>query len=317
MLTGHLIEETTTAIASSGAGIVTLTAQSGIPAFVTLGNGPLEVCYSIHEPATGKYESGVGTYAYSGGVGTLTRTGPQHTFNGSSTYLKGPAISALAFTASPSAGAILIRLSPRQEDFAGSMTGRQTTIAGDGVYDTFPLSSHIWGANNGGGRQAMTLDREFYQCHYLEGPGLITGIRFDVATAGSNLKAALYDMGRTGLPKNKILDFPVIGVGSTGVTSETTPSTWTPVGGVWVRPGWYYIGLLSNNTSLVLKGAATQAANRPTPVGRKNGYGYSDTVWVGGSYASGLPNAPSLGSGTMIDIGAGAGNIFLGLRVAP
>ena len=166
----------------------------------------------------------------------------------------------------------------------------------------------------------MVADREYYVPYFLQSAGLLSGIQIEVVTllAASNLKAALYPCNSSGLPGNKIVDFNALSTGTTGFKTDTTTGTWSPAGPVWLTPGWYFVGLIDSSTPAIRGSAGSigGTASR-TPLGRKDSYGYGTHLYVAGSYSTGLPAAPSLGSATMVSGGTANSALWIGLKVTP
>jgi hypothetical protein len=310
MLEADIVEETTTSIATSGAGAVTLTAVTNKPRFSTVfGTGAVNVRYVIHEASTGKYERGKGNVASN----VLTRTRPEVTYDGSTWNDLNP--SALTFSASPTSGNVLIRMSATAAGRGSSAPTRQNTIAGD-TWRDYPIGGNIqWGTN--GASMTLTAAQEYYAPYFLNADGVLGGIQFEVMTliAASNIKMAIYGCGSDGLPGSKILDFVTTATATTGVKTDTASASWTPAGKRHLAPGWYYIGFLPSHAIAIRGNNSADGQNTPNPLGRKDGYGYGGTVNVAGVYATGLPATPSLGSATISSIGATPGVPWFGLKV--
>jgi hypothetical protein len=313
MRSANFVQETTTSIAGvSGNGAVTMTAIAGSPrASNAYGVQATTTRYVIEKKSTGSLESGIGVMA----ANVLTRTRPQVTWDGV-TFLDASSgvVAPLAFEAAPTAGDVIVRIGPTAESAPAPWQGRQSLVGGDGVFDSYPLSTHQQGANNGGPR-SFAADTEYYSVYLLPVAGLVTGALFSVSVSGGSVKRAIYDVNTSGLPGNKILTLNTISVATTGIKTDTASSTWVPAGGIWLPAGFYIIGqIFSAATSLL----GYQSGSVATPFGRKNGYGYSDTLYKAGSYASGLPDTPNLTGGSMGDPGTlGNGFAWLGLRVTP
>jgi hypothetical protein len=296
MLSANYTKSTTTSIAgASGNGAVTLTQITGYPLFSSaLGSTKRFVRYEIEDTVNHKLEVGIGSVASD----VLTRTTPQMTWDG--TTFTDIAPSALAFGSSPASGNIVISLGPTAEQGSPLLIDvRQATIAGDANWRDYPISAQIDFTGNGSGG-ALTQDRENYAAYELITPGVLAGFQCQVSTnvAASHVKWALYDVGTDGLPGQKLIDGNLIDSGSTGIKTDTTTGTWTITGTRKLEPGWYYVGLIAS-AAVSLNGTGGATSRYPTPLGRKDGYGYGQTCWVAGNYTTGLPAAPSLGSGTI------------------
>lgn len=311
MRSANFVSETTTNIAgTSGNGAVTLTQITSTPRFSTVfGTQDTTVRYVIEDTVNKKFESGIGSVASN----VLTRTRPQITWDGSTWDDSTP--SPIAFGSTPTSGDVVVRISALAESTAATIPGANSTITGDANWRDYPITnSVVW--DNGGAGEVLTADREYYTCHRLDAGGLLSGVQFEVNTAqaSSNLKLALYACGHNGLPGSKIVDFNVIATTSTGVKTDTTTGTWSPAGPVWLSPGWYYIGFISGH-AIAIRGFSSgtgDIAGR-TPLGRHSGYGWGNTVWVAGSYSTGLPSSPS--PATMISASNNLSVPWIGLKV--
>jgi hypothetical protein len=317
MSSANFIEETTTSIAgTSGNGAVTLTQVTGKPRFSSAyGTAARVVRYVVEDTANHYYEAGIGSVASN----VLTRTSPQVTWNGT-TYNQASAATPLAFGSAPTAGNILVRIAATAESIGIVMPGRNSTISGDADYRDYPISAHIASANGGGAGQNTTAGTEYYSMYRLENGGALSGFQLPVngVTGTANVKAALYDIGANGLPKQKIVDFNTFVVTTSGSKTDTAVSTWTPVGPLWLNPGWYAIGIISDNSTLYIQnsGGGSNIVG-PSPLGRANVYGYGTTIYVAGNYTTGLPAVPSLGSASMAYPG-GSSNLaypWFGIKV--
>lgn len=303
-----MCEMTTTVIASAGAGAVTMTAISNIPTFTDLlTSANSDVRYVIEDTTTGEYEIGLGRVSSL----VLTRTLPQETrTSGGTVTVLAP--SALTFSggATPTSGNIRIRMSPVSADKGAVMTARQSTIAGDSTWRDYMLTEGYPFYGNGTG-STLTADSEYYIPYELRTGGVLAGVQFEVTTGvgASNMKMAFYNQGSDGLPGTKIVDF------TTTATVTATVKTDTSFTKQKVNPGFFWIGFLPSH-AVGIRIAATSNLIGSTPLGRKNGYGYGNYCLIAGSYATGLPAIPSLGSATMGDPGA-KGLPWFGLKVTP
>lgn len=315
MRSANFIQETTTSIAgTSGDGAVTTTAISLSPRVSdALGTGKRWVRYVIEKISTGQREEGLGTFTSN----VLTRTRPQVTWTGSA-WADGRSgtVTALQFGSTPTAGDVVIRLAATAEGQAPVTNARQSTVAGDSTWRDYPISSVIVFSSNGT-QGTMSADTEYYHAIKVEAAGLLNGIQFNVsASAGTGMKCALYDLGYDGLPGEKIVSFTGFSTTSTGVKTDTATGSWSPALPVWLVPGWYVIGFISDG-AVGITGYSGNSACGQTPFGRKNGYGYSSTFSIGSkSYTTGLPSSPSMTGATMLDPGGTAlAAPWIGLKV--
>ena len=310
MRSANWIQETTTSIAgTSGNGAVTLTSIANTPRFSSaFGTQATTVRYVIEKVSTGQREAGIGSVSSN----VLTRTRPQVTWTGSVWDDSTP--SALQFGATPTSGDVLVSIAPLAESLAPVIPGANT-VGGDATWRDYPISNNLLWTNNGA-NAALVADTEYYTCHKLDQSGLLTGIQFEVMTgqASSGMKLALYSCGHTGLPSAKIVDFNVTTTTTTGVKTDTTTGTWTPTGPVFLSASWYFIGFISGHAIGIRGQLSNGQLTSRTPLGRHGGYGYGNTVSVGGSYSTGLPATPA--PTTMLDPGANLLTMpWIGLRV--
>jgi len=313
MRSANYVEETTTSIAGAGGiGAVTLTAIASIPRFSTVfGTQATTIRYVIEDTVGKKMETGIGSVASN----VLTRTRPQTTWDGTTYDETAP--SAVAFGASPTSGNIKIRLAATAEAQGCVVPGVNRTIAGDSSWRDYPITNSVsW--DNSGTTGTLTAGTEYYTCYQQLSAGLLDGLQFDVNTAVSgSMKLALYSVAHTGLPGSKILDFNDLSVSSTGLKTDTATGTWSPAGGFLMSSGWYYIGFISD-VACGIRGYSSNGApsiKSRTPLGRQGGYGWGNTVFVGGSYASGLPTNPA--PATMLASLNALSVPWIGLRTTP
>lgn len=290
MRSANFVSETTTSIAgASGNGAVTLTQITSVPRFSTVfGTQATTVRYVIEDTVNKKFESGIGSVASN----VLTRTRPQITWDGSTWDDSTP--SPIAFGSTPTSGNVVVRISALAESLGVTLPGANSTIAGDPTWRDYPITNAAVWDNNGTG-EALTADREYYSAYRLDLGGQLNGIQFELTTqqASSGMKMALYSCGHNGLPGAKIVDFNTTATTATGIKTDTATGTWSPSGPVWLSPGWYFVGFMSGH-AIGIRGLSSLGADiQRTPVGRHSGYGWGNTVWVAGSYATGLPSSPS------------------------
>lgn len=312
MRAGNFVEETTTSIAgTNGDGAVTMTAITSVPRFSTvLGTQATTVRYTIEDTVTKSWETGIGSVASN----VLTRTRPQITWNGTTYDDSTP--SPIAFGSTPTSGNVRIRMAATAESQGLVVSGVNNTFSGDAWRD-YPITNSV-GWANGGSAATLTANTEYYTCHYNLTAGLLTGIQFDVTTAlTGGMKLALYAVGSNGLPGQRIVTFNTASVSTTGIKTDTTTGTWSPSGPVWLVPGYYYIGFISD-VACAIRGFTSSgefSIKARTPLGRLDGYGWSNTASVAGSYASGLPASPAPTAivGTLSALSVP----WIGLRVVP
>lgn len=314
MRAANYVEMTTTSIAgTSGDGAVTCTAITNTPTFtLALGSGACLVRYVIEDTVNKKFEAGIGSVA----ANVLTRTGtglkPQVTWDGTTWADNSP--SALQFGSSPTSGNIKIRLSALAEAMAPVLPGANSTIAGDATWRDYPISNFVqW--NTGGANGGVVANTEYYSYYRLDIAGVLTGAQIEV-TVGSagNMKWALYSIGADGLPSSKIVDFTTITtMSATGIKTDTAFSA------VALKPGWYAVGLIFDSTPSIRSTGTGAVPPQRTPLGRRNGYGYGNTVSIASkSYATGLPATFASAGAAIVDNGGSAlGVIWAGLRVVP
>ena len=318
MSAADFVEETTTSIAGSGSGAITLTQITGLPRFShAFGSGRRHVRYVIEKQSAGvvsMFERGLG-YVESN---VLTRTLPQITWDASGPTYDDTAPSALNFGATPSAGDVLVRMAPTVADGTRTLRVQQSTIAVDANWRDYPLSGHLTEWTGNGTGSTMTVDREYYSYYENLIDGLVAGIQLDVAGAltSAGIKLALYEEGADGLPGHHINTFNTLSGASTGIKTDTTVGTWSRGAAFRLAPGGYYIGFISGH-AIDLRGTGTNRMLR-NPIGRYNGYGICNTVWRAGSYATGLSTTTPTTPTNALDPGASNLNFpWIGLKVTP
>lgn len=316
MRSADFIQETTTSIAgTAGNGAVTLTQVTGLPRFsMAFGTVATAVRYVIEDTVGLKFEQGIGSVASN----VLTRTDPQVTWDGT-TYTAKSSATPLAFGATPASGNIIIRMAATAESNAPVIDAQQGTV-GTAAYRDYQVSGTI-NIANGGGSVVLAAGTQYYILHKQESAGLLSGMQLaiDAAVASSHLAVGLYDIGSNGLPNGLLVTFNVVDSSTTGTKTDTAVSTWTPAGGIWLTPGWYAIGILSDSAiGLHCQPGGGGFGFVRTPFGNlSNGYGYSTMMYVTQAYASGL-QATFSGSATMGQ-NNGANQIsfaHIGLKVA-
>lgn len=312
MRSANYVEETTTSIAgTSGDGAITLTAITGIPRFSTVfGTQATTIRYVIEDTVNKKFETGVGSVASN----VLTRTRPQTTWDG--TTYDDDAPTALQFGATPTSGNVKIRISATAENTQNPMPQPQNVVAGDSWRD-YPFCASLATNTGNGSGLALTASREYYLAYKLDRAGVLKGFQFEVTTAvAGTVKAALYSCGHDGFPSSKIVDFVATSCGTTGIKTDTATGSWSPSTPPYLTAGWYYIGFVCDVAASIRTNGAGNTAGAPTPLGRKDAYGYGHVVFVAGNHATGMPSVASLSGGTVL--GNGAVSLFwMGLRVTP
>jgi hypothetical protein len=312
MRSANYVEETTTSIAGAGGiGAVTLTAISGLPRFSSaFGTQATTIRYVIEDTVGKRMETGIGSVASN----VLTRTRPQTTWDGTTYDDTDP--SPIAFGASPTSGNIKVRLAAVAESQGAAMAGRNLTIAGSGTWGFYPLSANKrW--NDNGAAGVIEANTEYYSAYLTASSGRLTGIALEVMTAvaASTVKMAIYACGTNGLPAAKIADLNEFNSATTGIKTDTVVGTWSPSGTVFLPIGWYYIGYITGGAVGLRGSSQSNTGSFATPIGRVSGYGYSGTVSVAGSFATGLPASPAP---SVMEAGhTTLGGIWLGLRIEP
>lgn len=312
MRAANFVEETTTSIAgTNGNGAVTMTAVTGRPRFSTVfGTQATTVRYIIEDTTNGKTEVGIGSVASN----VLTRTRPQITWDGTTYDDSTP--SPIQFGSTPTTGNVRIRMAATAEFQGVVLPGVNTTIAGSADWRDYPITNNTHFNPEQSG-DVVTVDRMYYSCYRLDVSGLLQGIQVPVtnAVASSGLKMALYSCGVNGLPDRKIVTFNTLDTATTGMKTDTTTGTWSPAGPVWLTAGWYYIGWISNGAITIRGSGSNTFELHRTPLGRHSGYGYGNTVYESGSYASGPPASPA--PTTMLSASNGLSVPSIGMRVVP
>lgn len=312
MRAANYVEMTTTSIAgTSGDGAVTCTAITSTPTFtLALGSGACTVRYVIEDTVNKKFETGIGSVASN----VLTRTKPQVTWDGTTWADNAP--SALQFGATPTSGNVKIRMAATADNTVNPMPQPQTTISGDSWRD-YPFCAALATSTGNGTGAALTAAKEYYTAYKLDRSGTLLGFQYEVTTgvAGS-IKAALYSCGNNGLPGDKIVDFVTTSCTAAAIKTDTATGSWTPTTPPRLTPGWYYIGIISDVGPSLRIGLGS-ISGIPTPVGRRDGYGYGRTLSIAGNYTTGLPAIPALTGGAMASNGAGFSCPWYGLKVTP
>lgn len=303
---------TTTSIAGTGGdGAVTMAALTSIPTFtLAFGSGTRQVEYTVEDTTVGayKFEEGMGVVA----ANVLTRSKVRATWNGTTYDDTAPA--ALAFGATPTTGVIRIRLAPHAHEFIHAPPGIVTGISGD-TYDGYQFSAHL---STGGNPSSYTLVAltEYYLPFKCLVRGQVDGILMDVnaAVAATGIKAGLYECDGDGRPGPNITRFNALSSATTGVKTDTVPSTWAGnVGPLRFGVSWFYFGFFSDG-ALTLSAWTNNLVMYP-PTGRKNGYGWGSmlTKTNENSYATGMPSGTPTGTYTMVS--AHLYHIVAGLKI--
>ena len=299
MLSANYIEETTTSIAGTlGDGAVTLTARTNRPRVSTVLTSTYVGRYVIEDTVNKKFESGIGSFVSN----VLTRTKPLVTWDGT-TYKNTGTVASIQFGSAPTSGNVIIRLAALSESMGAVMDGRNYTVAGDATWRDYPYSSHYQFTNGAGTAQNLVAATEYYTAYKQEQGGILFGIQYNVATAvaAKSIKVALYDIGTNGLPNNKIVDFVTTSAATTGVKTDTAIASWTPATGIFLTPGWYAIGFISDGAIALIGSSPGSNVVGQNPFGKKNVYGYGNTVYVAGNFTTGLPATANVTAGSMSD----------------
>jgi hypothetical protein len=312
MRSANYVEETTTSIAGTGGnGAVTLTAIASIPRFSTVfGTQATTIRYVIEDTVGKKMETGIGSVASN----VLTRTRPQVTWDGTTYADSTP--SPIAFGSAPTSGNIRVRLAATAESQGSVNPGMNITV-GSGPFQEFAVSRSLKTNTNGLGG-SLVANVEYYWCYRLDHAGLLNGFAFDVMTsAGTGIKAALYALGANGLPSQKIVDFNTLSTASTGFKSDTATSTWAPNGPVWLNPGWYAVGGISDGAPAIRGASGAFGLFSGTPFSRPNdGYGDANLISIPSkSYTTGLPAAPTWTGAVLRGDSSAITGVWMCLRV--
>ena len=243
---------------TGGSGTITLDAVTGYPqptdVFGT--SGTRRIAYEIAEytdstfATLSKYERGIGSLALSTNV--LTRTQPLVTWTSGGSYNQ---INATALTFGNTAANFQILI--------GANTASQK-LALPSTFSVTSASSSVWQPFNtrqtydgSVGTFAMVNgDRNYIPVEFIYGRP-ITQVAVDVttATAATNLRMSLYEWDpATGGPGNLIVEFTSaaqIATTATGFRSVTMGSA------VSIPPGFYYIMIQADNSTVVLRTCTT------------------------------------------------------------
>lgn len=299
MRSADYVVETTTSIAGTlGNGAITLAAVTSRPRVSSVLTATTTARYVIEDTINKKMEIGIGDFVSN----VLTRSKVLATWDGT-TYVNTGTVSPLQFGSTPTSGNVLIRLAATAEAMGAVMDGRNTTVTGDSNWRDYPFSSHYQSTGGPGVGSNMVAGNEYYSCYKLENSGILSGFQLQVTTAvaASNLKLALFDFGSNGLPNRKIVDFVSQTPVTTGIKTDTAIVSWTPSNSIFLTNTWYAIGSIAD--SAIALGGCSIGTNTvgATPFGRKNAYGYGNTVYVAGNFTTGLPVIANLTGGSMAD----------------
>ena len=141
---------------------------------------------------------------------------------------------------SPSA----INVSASAKVFCGIGTGAvpscYSAVSSESAAYIIPNNYSAGGAVN----LTLTADRMYYWPALFNFCGEITGAVVDVQTnvALSNTRVGLYTIGTDGEPENLIAETGDIDSG----TSGTKTAAWSGGGTIFLYPGWYYLGAVSD-----------------------------------------------------------------------
>ena len=301
MSRADFISMTTSGIAgTNGNGAVTMsqiTSPVNMPTFTQVfGSGTRVIDYTIIDSVGGNWEKGFGSV--SGNV--LTRLVVHETYNGT-TYVSAGA-SALAFGSTPAAGNITIRLAPTVDAFDPITPAIQTTIGSD-TYQGYQFTAHYMADGNPGQSGNFATATEYYFPFKSIVRGAVGAVAAQVQTAGASggsVKLALYEVGQDGLPGPCITQFNTIAVTATGFIVDSAPSSWAVnAGPIRLSPGWFYIGMMTNDTTWLVGAFSGQEVIDYPPTGRNGGYGFGTVLQktAQNSYAAGLPTGTPSQSG--------------------
>ena len=211
-----------------------------------------------------------------------------------------------------------IRIAPLSDEFMTVAPGLNNTIGTD-AFKSWQFTPQVANNSNGTNLSARALLTEYYFPYYLMSRGAVGGFAFYIGvagTAGNGVKMGLYGVGNDGLPGNCITQANALAVNATGLITDTTPGTWAVTAGpIRLRPAWYYIGLMTNDTTWLPTGTTYGSIGSATglyPIaGRANGYGWS---WgfkktSDNTYATGLPTGkPNSGTNPYTQLASSAGD---------
>lgn len=247
-MNANWIEETTT---TTGAGTLTLAGRATERVPFSDAFPDAAVVRYIIEASNGDRESGIGTFTLSGT--TLSRDIILETWDESTTTLDNSNPSALTLPA----GTHTVLSAP-------DANATHPIPLGLGVADRV-MSAHI-NYYVGSGGLALAADRQIAQPFLLINPLLVSSLGMTVITGidGSTTRLGLSRMV-DGLPIDMIFD---VAVATT--TTETNTFTSSSVTPQLIRPGWYFMHLLSD--AAITPGAATgnAAALGWTPLKKLN-----------------------------------------------
>lgn len=240
---GPFIYETT---ATTGTGTVTL-AGAVDDSYITFGDhfsDGDEVDYVIRDG--NNFEIGRGVYSSN----TLTRASVQATHE-SGTYSNKPST---AITLSGSAYVTC------------DHTHRLIDVKVPGTYSTFPFAVSRHYTITANTTTLLTQNREYYCPFYWEGGNHDSiSVVVKIASAGTNVRLALYSCAADGLPDKLVVDAGAISSATTGLKTASYTA-------IYSNPGWYFAFCITDATSstLGLHGIAnglTGSVHGHTPLG--------------------------------------------------
>lgn len=300
MLT-DFVECVASAIAGiNGNGSVTLSRFNGLPLPGDLwGSSPVDVDYLITDvqtsPLVPLLEKGRGNVSF----GVLARSTPRLTWNGSVFDETTPA--PLAFGAAPILGFVRVQIGPSADLFVQSAPG--IYVGGGGALAGWSPTGNLSGPPGitAGAGLTLTANREYYSpflCPF-RGPCGGMGIYVTTPVAAANVKLGVYDVGADGLPGNCIARSGAVAAATAGLKTDVSPGSWlTRAGPLAFRPGWLYVGFISDQAIEV--GCTSRASLAGmTPLGQLDAYGWGAVVYRNSSntYATGLPSGRPDSSG--------------------
>lgn len=273
--------------ATGGTGALTLTDVTNRPNFDDVFAGTTLVEYVIEEEASGKFESGIGSFVASTKV--LTRTQVLSTYTGGTYDATTP--SAVSFGTS----GVTVRCAPTADLTPRAPVSVQSAL-GDGAY----VSTSVLTAASPG-NAPLTANREYFAPFYWPG-GRVSSVAIYVSALATSaeVKVALYRVGANGLPGARIWSNNASPFDATGTGLKAASVS------LHLPPGWYYYAYISGHAPS-LRAALGQAGS---PLGYSTGIPIN-YVYVAGSFATGL--ADPAATPTVLITNSVAAALFLGV----
>lgn len=253
---------------TGGSGTITLAAVTGYPQPTdVLGtSGTRLIAYEIAEytdstfATLSKYERGIGSLVLSTNV--LTRTQPLVTWTSGGSYNQVNA-TALTFGNTAANFQILVGANTASQKLALPSTVSVTYLASDvwqpfNTRQTYDSAMDTYTVTNG--------QREYIPIEFIYGkPITQVAVEVTTPTAATNLRMALYEWDpATGGPGNLIVEF------TSAAQIATTAAGFRPVtmaAPVSIPPGFYYIMLQADNSTVVLRTCTTHGHTLISTVG--------------------------------------------------